>query len=80
MTGFHIVPKSGAVLTWSAGTGTNCGTNAVVLDGPNTYGTVLQPDNYGTGAGAVMVAPQGNDLCLTVGTAAIAGSVAYGQF
>jgi hypothetical protein len=80
VTGFHIVPKSGAIVTWSAGTGTNCGTNTLVLDGPVTYGTNLQPDNYGVGEGAVMLAPQGFDVCLTITTAAVGGSVAFGQF
>jgi hypothetical protein len=80
ITGWHIVPASGAVVTWSAGTGTNCGTNTLVLDGPVTYGTTIVADDHGTGAGAVLVAPIGADVCLTVGTGAIAGSVAYGQF
>lgn len=80
ITSWHIIPASGAVVTWSYGTGTNCGTNPVILDGPVTYGTVLQPDNYGSAKGALLIAPQGTDICLTVSTAAIAGSVTYGQF
>lgn len=80
ITSWHIVPASGAVVTWSYGTGTNCGTNTVVLDGPDAYGTTLQSDNYGVGEGALLVVPQGSDVCLTIGTAAISGSVTYGQF
>ena len=80
ITSWHIVPASGAVVTWSSGTGTNCGTGPTILDGPDTYGTTPQPDGYGVGAGAILVAPQGADVCLTVGTAVIAGSVGYGQF
>lgn len=80
ITSWRIIPASGAVVTWTHGTGTNCGTNPIVLDDPDTYGTVLQPDNYGSAKGALLIAPQGADICLTVSTAAIAGSVTYGQF
>lgn len=80
ITGFHISPVATAVITWSAGTGTNCGTNTTVLDGPDTYPSGTLADSYGVGQGAVLVAPQGYDVCLTITTAAIAGSVAYGQF
>jgi hypothetical protein len=81
VVGFHIVPASGAVVTWSAGTtGTNCSSGTVVLDGPVTYGTSGVPDNRGVGAGAVLVAGLGLDVCITISTAAIAGSASYGQF
>ncbi len=80
ITAWHIVAASGAVVTWSFGTGTNCATGNTILDGPDTYGTTIVPDTYGTGAGALLVAPQGVDVCLTITTGAIAGSVAFGQF
>jgi hypothetical protein len=47
ITALHIIPASGAIVTWSAGTGTNCGTNNVVLDGPATYGSGVA-DNRGS--------------------------------
>ena len=78
--GWHIIPASGAVVTWSTGTGTNCGTSNVILDGPNTYGTTIAPDNWGGNVGAVMIVPKGQDLCLTIATAAISGSIVTGQF
>lgn len=80
ITNWHIIPTSGAVVTWSYGTGTNCGTGTTTLDGPDTYGTTIVPDNYGVGEGAILVAPEGVDICLTISTAAIAGSVGYGQY
>ena len=80
ITNWHLIPVSGAVVTWTYGTGTNCGTGTTTLDGPDTYGTTLNPDNYGVGEGAILVAPEGVDICLTVTTAAISGSVGYGQF
>lgn len=80
VTAWHIVPASGAVVTWSYGTGTNCGTGTKIIDGPDTYGTTIVPDNYGNGTGAQLIIPQNNDLCLTITTGAIAGSLAYGQF
>ncbi len=80
LTAQHMIPGSGAVITWSTGTGTNCGTGNKVLDGPNTYGTASTPDNMGSGSGTFMVVPIGQDLCLTITTATISGSVAFGQF
>ena len=81
VVGLHLVPASGAVVTWSAGTaGTTCGSGTVVLDGPVTYGTSGVPDHYGVGEGALLVAGPGLDVCLTVSTAAVGGSLAYAQF
>ncbi len=79
ITALHIIPASGAIVTWSAGSGTNCGTNNVVLDGPVTYGSGVA-DNRGSGLGAVMIAPLSADVCLAVASAGVAGSVGYGQF
>ena len=79
ITVLHLVPASGAIVTWSAGTGTNCGTNNVVLDSAVTYGSGVA-DNRGSGLGGVMVAPLSADVCLTVASAGVAGSLGYGQF
>lgn len=79
ITSLHIIPASGAIVTWSAGTGTNCATNNIVLDGPVAYGSGVA-DNRGSGLGAVMIAPLSADVCLTVASAGVAGSVGYGQY
>jgi hypothetical protein len=80
ITGWHIIPVSGTVLTWSAGTGTNCGTGTLILDGPDTYAGNGLIDNLGSGVGALLVVPSGNDLCLTVATQKLSGAVAWGQY
>jgi hypothetical protein len=78
VTAMIIVPVGGAVVSWVAGTGTNCGSNTVALNAPMTLATG-QTIAWGTGVGALMVAPLGYDLCLSVGTAAISGSVSFAQ-
>jgi hypothetical protein len=79
ITSLHLVPLSGATVTWSAGTGSNRATNNVILSGPVTYGS-NEVVAWGTGAGALLVAPQSYDVCLTISGAAVGGSVSYGQF
>lgn len=79
ITVIHLVPVSGAIVTWSAGTGTNCASNTVVLDGPVSYGSGVA-DDRGSGFGALMVAPLSADLCLTVASQGVGGSVGYGQY
>ena len=78
MTGFHLVGGASSVVSWSAGTGTNCATGTVALNAPETL-TAGSITDFGDGAGAIMVVPIGQDLCLTVGTAAVGGWVAYAQ-
>jgi hypothetical protein len=78
LTALHMIGAGAAVVTWSSGTGTNCGSNTVTLNAPETLATG-SVTNLGSGLGAVMVVPAGSDLCLTVGTAAVSGWVAYGM-
>jgi hypothetical protein len=81
VVGFHLVPGTSSVVTWSAGTtGTNCASGTVVLEGPDTYPATAAPDRYGVGEGAVLIAGPGLDVCLTVSGAGVGGSVAYAQF
>jgi hypothetical protein len=79
VTAIGLVPAAGAVVTFSAGTGANCATNNVLLTGALTFaaGAVF---NLGSGYGAVLAAPVGASLCITIATAAAPGSLAYGIF
>lgn len=79
VTALMQVPVATAVVTYTTGTGTNCGTSTASVTGAMTFaaGQVL---NMGNGYGAFMVLPSGNDLCITIATAAAPGSLAYSQF
>lgn len=79
VTALQLTPVATAVVTFSYGTGTNCGTGTGTLSGALTF-AAGQTVNLGTGNGAVMVVPQSNDLCITVGTAASPGILAYSIF
>lgn len=76
ITALMLTPAATSVVTLTAGTGTNCATNTVNLTGALTPGTV----NWGTGNGALLVAPQGDDVCITIATATAPGALAYSQF
>jgi hypothetical protein len=80
ITAVHLVPGIGSRVAWTAGTGTNCGSDTTALNSVETYLGGAGAESWGTGQGALMVAPQGYDICLTIGTAAVGGTVAYGQF
>lgn len=79
ITQLALAPAATSVVTLTAGTGTNCGTNTTSLTGAMAFasgGAV----SFGTGYGAVLVLPQGYDLCITIATAAAPGSLAYAKF
>jgi hypothetical protein len=79
ITALLLVPVATAVVTISTGTGAACGTNNVPLSGAMTF-AAGDPIEYGTGNGAVFVAPVGQDFCIAVGTANAPGSVSFAQF
>lgn len=79
ITSMALVPVATAAVTISVGTGTNCGTNTATLTGVLTF-SAGQTLSLGVGNGAVLVAPVGADVCITVGTAAAPGSISYSQF
>jgi hypothetical protein len=80
VTQWNIIAAGTTNITWVTGTGTNCATNQTGLSG--TYQLTAQVGLVvGTGYGAVLVVPVGQDLCLTNSQAiAIPGSLAYAIF
>src|SRR5262245_255604 len=68
-----------SVVTLSYGTGTNCGTGTTTIMA-FTAGAAAENIFVGTGYGAMYVVPQGNAVCLTVGTAAASGWISWAQF
>lgn len=79
ITALREEPTASSVVTWSYGTGTNCGTGTVNFLGPVTY-AAFDEIQMGTGYGALFVIPQGNSLCITISTAVSPGWVSYSQF
>lgn len=79
VTSVALVPVATAVVTFTTGTGANCGTNTANVTGALTF-TAGQTLTLGTGNGAVWVLPLGFDLCVTIATAAAPGSMAFSQF
>lgn len=79
VTALLLIPVATSVVTFTYGTGTNCGTNTVSITGAMTFaaGAVVA---HGGGFGAVFVLPRGTDLCITIATAAAPGSLAYALF
>lgn len=75
----QLIPVATSVVTFTAGTGTNCGTGTSSLTGAMAFnaGQIL---SSGNGYGALLVAPIGNDVCITITTAAAPGYLAYSQF
>lgn len=79
LTQLTLHPNNTAVVTFSYGSGTNCGTGTTTFYGPATFGA--QENAYiGSGAGAIFVVPQGKDVCVTVATAIAPGWLSYAQF
>lgn len=70
------VPVATSVVTYTTGTGTNCATGTASLTGAMTFsaGQIL---SFGDGNSPVLIVPTGNDLCITIATAAAPGSLAY---
>lgn len=79
VTSVALVPANGSVVTFSYGTGTNCGTGTGTLTPAMTFVTA-QSLAVGTGYGAILVTPPGNDLCITIATAVAPGFLTYSLF
>jgi hypothetical protein len=76
VTALMQAPVATSVVTYTYGTGTNCGTDTGSLTGAMTF-AAGQEINMGNGVGPVMIVPPGNDLCVTIATAAAPGSLVY---
>lgn len=76
VTTLSMAPLATSVVTWTYGTGTNCGTGTGSLTGAMTF-EAGEAVNLGAGVGPVMIVPPGNDLCVTVATAAAPGHLVY---
>jgi hypothetical protein len=75
VTSVDLVPVATSVVTFSQGTGTSCAggsnvTGALTFSAGQTY-------SKGSGSGAVWALAPGNNLCVSIGTAAAPGSIAY---
>lgn len=79
VTALLLVPVATSVVTFTYGTGTNCGTGTTNLTGAMTF-AAGQTVNHGVGNGAIFVLPKNTDLCITIATAAAPGSLAYSRF
>jgi hypothetical protein len=79
VTSIMHVPVPTAVVTYTTGTGTNCGTSTASITGALTFsaGQVLE---MGSGYGAIFILPPGFDLCITIATAVAPGSLTYTLF
>lgn len=76
VTALSQAPLATSVVTYSYGTGTDCGTDTGTLTGAMTF-EAGDSINMGSGLGPVMVVPPGNDLCITIATAAAPGWLVY---
>jgi hypothetical protein len=80
VTAVALVPTvAAAVVTFTTGTGTNCGTSTASVTGAMTFATTT-PFILGVGNGAVFVLPAGFDLCITIAAQAAPGALAYAIF
>ena len=79
VTAVSLIPVATSVVTFTTGTGTNCGTGTASITGAMTFGAG-QVLSLGNGYGAIFVLPSGNDLCITIATAAAPGSLSFSQF
>jgi hypothetical protein len=80
VTGLLLVPTVAAsVVTFTTGTGTNCGTSTANVTGALTFPTT-EVLAWGTGNGALLVLPAGFDLCITIVAQAAPGALAYAIF
>lgn len=78
ITQMTVTGSATAVFTLITGTGTNCGTNPVVI-----YTTTIiagEDVDHGNGGGVVAVVGTGVDLCITIATASANGWLSYAQF
>lgn len=79
VTALLLVPVATSVVTFTSGTGTNCGTGTANVTGAMTF-AAGQMVSLGDGSGAVFALPPGADLCVTIATAAAPGALAYTLF
>lgn len=80
VTALLLVPTVAAsVVTFTTGTGTNCGTSTASVTGALTFPTT-EVLAWGTGNGALLVLPTGFDLCITIAAQAAPGALAYSIF
>lgn len=75
VTGLTLIPVATSSVLFTTGTGTNCGTNTANLTGTMVFSSG-QTLNMGGGSFALVI-PTGNDVCITVATAAAPGSLTY---
>jgi hypothetical protein len=78
LTQLTVAGATTAVFTLSTGTGTNCGTNTVVL-----YTVTFiagEQVSIGDGSGVAAVIGPSVDLCVTIATAAAPGWLSIAQF
>lgn len=79
VTAVVLIPVATSAVTFTYGSGTNCGTGTTSITGVMTF-AAGQTLTYGIGNGAIFVLPAANDLCITIATAAAPGSLAYSIF
>lgn len=79
VTAIALVTTDTSVVTFTYGTGTNCGTGTTSVTGAMLF-EIGRQLSLGTGNGAIMVIPPGNSLCITIATAAAPGFLAYAIF
>lgn len=80
VTSWDVISAGSGTIQLVYGTGTNCVTGQGNVTGVYTLGTNVGLTK-GSGAGAVLVVPQGNALCATtVGAVVYGGSLSYARF
>ena len=79
VTAVSHVPVATSVVTYTSGTGTNCGTGTANVTGAMTF-AAGQTIHLGSGNGALWVLPISAALCITIATAVAPGSLAFAQF
>lgn len=76
VTAVDLVPVATSVVTFTQGTGSSCSGFASNVTGALTF-SAGQTYSKGSGNGAVWVLSPGNNLCITIATAAAPGSISY---
>lgn len=79
ITALLLTPVATSVVTFTSGTGTNCGTGTANVTAAMTF-AAGQEVNWGNGNGAILVIPPATDLCITIATAAAPGAIAFAIF
>lgn len=76
VTQYTLAPVATGSVLFTYGTGTNCGTGTQSLTGTMVF-SAGQTISAGDGNGVIFNVPPGNDLCITVATAAAPGHLTY---